>query len=225
MLAVWSEEVTEYLIGVGANVNHRDMDEYSALMLVVIYNLNISIFKLLLDADARPYVCDIYGNSLLSLMSSDRCTYPLVYLEELFSHGVFLDYDTHGQLQYGGCSLYLKNTSPIVRECFSTAKDSRSFQRHRLSLKYQALLNYLPPEPFREHFAEILEEKAECGLRFDHPPHGTHPDVVNSKGLDPIHSTDNVDIKKIIVTALSSSSLVPRISLTYMIVQKCSILQ
>ena len=29
MLGVWSEEVTEYLIGVGANVNHRDKDEYS----------------------------------------------------------------------------------------------------------------------------------------------------------------------------------------------------
>ena len=50
---------------------------------------------------------DIYGNSLLSLMSSDRCTDPLVYLEELFS-SVFPDCDTHGQLQYGGCPLYLK---------------------------------------------------------------------------------------------------------------------
>ena len=79
MVGVWSKEVTEYLIGVGANVNHRDKDEYSALMFVVIYNLNISIFKLLLDAGAQPYVCDIYGNSLLSLISSCRCTYPLVY--------------------------------------------------------------------------------------------------------------------------------------------------
>ena len=40
---------------------------------------------------------------------------------------------------------------------------------HRLSLKYQALLNYLPPEPFREHFTELLEEKAKCALYFDHP--------------------------------------------------------
>ena len=169
MVGVWSKEVTEYLIGVGANVNHRDKDEYSALMLVVIYNLNISIFKLLLDAGAQPYVCDIYGNSLLSLITSRKSTDPLVYLEELFSRGVFPDCDTHGQLQYSDCPLYLKNTSPIVRECFSTAKDPRNSQMHRLSLKYQALLNYLPPEPFREHFAELLEEKAKCGLHFDHP--------------------------------------------------------
>ena len=169
MVGVRSKEVTEYLIGVGANVNHRDKDEYSALMLVVIYNLNISIFKVLLDAGAQPYVCDIYGNSLLSIISSDRSTYALVYLEELFSRGVFPDCDTHGQLQYSDCPLYLKNTSPIVRECFSTAKDTRNSQMHKLSLKYQALLNYLPPEPFREHFAELLEEKAKCGLRFDHP--------------------------------------------------------
>ena len=83
MLGVWSEEVTEYLIDVGANVNHRDKNEYSALMLVVSYNLDISIFKLLLDAGAQPYVCDIYGNSLLSLISSDRCTYPLVYFRRI----------------------------------------------------------------------------------------------------------------------------------------------
>ena len=169
MVGVWSEEVTEYLIGVGANVNHRDKDEYSALMLVVIDNLDISIFKLLLDAGAQPYVCDIYGNSLLSLISSCRCADPLVYLEELFSRGVLPDCDTHGQLQYSDCPLYLKNTSPIVRECFSTAKDPRNSQMHRLSLKYQALLNYSPPEPFREHFAELLEEKVKCGLHFDHP--------------------------------------------------------
>ena len=87
----------------------------------------------------------------------------------MFSRGVFPDCDTHGQLQYSDCPLYLKNTSPIVRECFSTAKDPRNSQMHRLSLKYQALLNYLPPEPFREHFAELLEEKAKCGLHFDHP--------------------------------------------------------
>ena len=174
MVGIRSKEVTEYLIGVGANVNHRDKDEYSALMLVVIYNLNISIFKLLLDAGAQPYVCDIYGNSLLSLISSCRCTDPLVYLEELFSHGVFPDCDTHGQLQYSDCPLYLKNTSPIVWECFSTAKDLRNSQMHRLSLKYQALLSYLPPEPFREHFAELLEEKAKCGLHFHPAPIPTY---------------------------------------------------
>ena len=29
--------------------------------------------------------------------------------------------------------------------------------------------------------------------------HGAHPDVVNAKGLDPIHSTDNVDIINILL--------------------------
>ena len=87
----------------------------------------------------------------------------------MFTRGVFPDCDTHGQLQYGDCPLYLKNTSPIVWECISSAKDPRNSQMHKLSIKYQTLLNYLPPEPFKEHFAELLEEKAKCGLYFDHP--------------------------------------------------------
>ena len=49
-----------------------------------------------LDAAAQPnYVSNIYiyiyGNTLLSLITSRRSSDPLMFLEELFSRGVFPD--------------------------------------------------------------------------------------------------------------------------------------